>query len=252
MCELLGFTSSKKTDISAYLKAFYAHSTANPHGWGMMYEDGVRVILREAVSANESTFLADFIDSMQPQKRLLAHIRYATVGAVREENCHPFSGIDDSGREWTMIHNGTIFHGEHNYRYAAQQRGDTDSERFFLSMMDTVNHQLTGGIPTERERFEAINCFIAEHAPRNKLNLIIYDGDLMYVHKNLKNTLCFKRLENGIVFSTKPLDSGLWVPFPMTQVIAYRNGQEVFRGDRHKGVFVPPLDYITVTDAMYI
>ena len=65
MCELLGFTSSQKTDISAYLKAFYAHSVTNPHGWGMMYEDGVRVILREAVSANESAFLTDFIDSMQ-------------------------------------------------------------------------------------------------------------------------------------------------------------------------------------------
>jgi glutamine amidotransferase len=50
MCELLGFTASKKTDISAYLKAFYAHSVTNPHGWGMMYEDGVRVILKEAVS----------------------------------------------------------------------------------------------------------------------------------------------------------------------------------------------------------
>ncbi len=189
---------------------------------------------------------------MQPQKTLLAHIRYATVGTVREENCHPFSGTDDSGREWTMIHNGTIFQGEHNHRYAAHQQGDTDSERFFLAMLDAVNHQLTRGIPADRDRFDMINRFIVDHAPRNKLNLIIYDGDLMYVHKNLKNTLCFKRLEHGILFSTKPLDSGTWVPYPMTQVIAYRNGQEVFRGDRHKGVFIPPLDYITVNDTMYI
>lgn len=59
MCELLGFTASRKTDISAYLKAFYAHSVQNPHGWGMMFEDGVRVILKEAVSANQSTFPVD-------------------------------------------------------------------------------------------------------------------------------------------------------------------------------------------------
>ena len=137
-------------------------------------------------------------------------------------------------------------------RSSRHRQGDTDSERFFLSMMDAVNHQLAGGIPTDRERFEAVSRFIADHAPRNKLNLIIYDGDMLYVHKNLKNTLCFRRLEDGILFSTKPLDSGVWVPFPMTQVIAYRNGQEVFRGDRHKGVFIPPLDYITVNDAMYI
>jgi glutamine amidotransferase len=34
-----------------------------------------------------------------------------------------------------------------------------------------------------------INRFIADHAPRNKLNLIIYDGDLLYVHKNLNITV---------------------------------------------------------------
>ena len=38
---------------------------------------------------------------------------------------------------------------------------------------------------------------------------MIYDGELLYVHKNLKNTICFKRLENGIIFSTKPLDDGM-------------------------------------------
>ena len=139
-----------------------------------------------------------------------------------------------------------------HHHYDSVQLGETDSERFFLSMMDAVNDQLRGGIPTEHERFDTISRFIADHAPRNKLNLIIYDGDLMYVHKNLKNTLCFKRLENGIVFSTKPLDDGIWVPFPMAQVIAYREGQEVYRGERHKGILVPPLDYITVNDAMYI
>ena len=252
MCELLGFTASRQTDISGYLRTFFSHSIRNPHGWGMMYEDKIRVILKEAVSANESTFLSSYIDSMLPQKTLLAHIRFATVGLIKEDNCHPFSGIDNSGREWTLIHNGTIFHGSHNYHYDTVQQGETDSERFFLSMMDAVNDQLRSGIPTEHERFDTISRFIADHAPRNKLNLIIYDGDLMYVHKNLKNTLCFKRLENGIVFSTKPLDDGIWVPFPMAQVIAYREGQEVYRGERHKGIFVPPLDFITVNDAMYI
>ena len=115
-----------------------------------------------------------------------------------------------------------------------------------------MNEHISRAVPNERERFEIINTFIAENAPRNKLNLMIYDGDLLYVHKNLKNTLCFKRLENGIVFATKPLDSGIWIPFPMAQVIAYKHGHEVYRGDRHKGTFVPTLEYITAMDAMYI
>ena len=31
MCELLGFTSTKKTDISNYLRTFFSHSVQNPH-----------------------------------------------------------------------------------------------------------------------------------------------------------------------------------------------------------------------------
>ena len=252
MCELLGFTSEKNTDISDYLRSFFAHSRSNPHGWGMMYENVGRVILKEPVCASESSFLGDMIDSLAPQKNLLAHIRFATVGSINENNCHPFTGKDISGREWTLIHNGTIFNGRHNHRYSAAQQGDTDSERFFLSLLDYMNEHISRAVPKEHERFEIVNHFIVENAPRNKLNLMIYDGDMLYVHKNLKNTLCFKRLENGMIFSTKPLDDGVWIPFPMAQVIAYKQGHEVYRGDRHKGTFVPTLEYITAMDAMYI
>lgn len=38
----------------------------------------------------------------------------------------------------------------------------------------------------------------------------------------------------------------------MAQVIAYKHGREVYRGGRHKGTFVPTLEYITAMDAMYI
>ena len=252
MCELLGFTSEKNTDISGYLRTFFSHSRNNPHGWGMMYEDCGRTILKEPVRADESCFLGDILDSFSPKKTVLAHIRFATVGSINENNCHPFTGTDNSGREWTLIHNGTIFNGKHNHRYSAFQTGDTDSERFFLSLLDNMNEHISRAVPNERERFEIINNFIVDNAPRNKLNLIIYDGDMLYVHKNLKNTLCFKRLESGMIFSTKPLDNGVWIPFPMAQVIAYKNGREVYRGDRHKGTFVPSLEYITAMDAMDI
>lgn len=252
MCELLGFSSARNTDISDYLRAFFSHSNNNPHGWGMMYETDRREIVKEAVSAENSTFLPDIIDSLSPQKAALAHIRFATVGSISENNCHPFTGTDISGREWTLIHNGTIFNSRNSYRYSAVQTGDTDSERFFLSLLDNLNEHIARAVPNERERFEIVNNYIVDNAPRNKLNLMIYDGELLYVHKNLKNTLCFKRLENGLLFSTKPLDNGVWIPFPMAQVIAYKNGQEIHRGVRHKGTFVPTLEYITAMDAMYI
>ena len=252
MCELLGFSSAVPTDISEHLSTFFSHSVKHPHGWGLMRENRGREVFREPVRACDSSLLAAVMEDMIPQKTALAHIRFATVGSIDENNCHPFTGSDNSGREWTLIHNGTIFNSRHNHRYAAAQAGDTDSERFFLSLLDHMNEHISRVVPKEHERFEIVNHFIAENAPRNKLNLMIYDGDMLYVHKNLKNTLCFKRLENGMIFSTKPLDDGVWIPFPMAQVIAYKQGHEVYRGDRHKGTFVPTLEYITAMDAMYI
>ena len=253
MCELLGISSAKPIDASAYLKTFYAHSVLHPHGWGLMYESGgERMLLREAVRAVDSTYLGDVIESLEPQKTLLGHIRLATVGTVCEENCHPFTGRDLTGREWTLIHNGTIYSGKLNYQYYKRQRGDTDSERVFLALLDAVNEGIKLGRHSDHERFETVSHFIAQIAPRNKLNLMIWDGELLYVHKNLKNTLSYQRTEDGCIFSTQPLNDGTWIPFPIAQVIAFRDGEAVFRGERHKGIYVPTLSYITAMDAMHI
>ncbi|MEE5993318.1 MAG: class II glutamine amidotransferase [Oscillospiraceae bacterium] len=252
MCELFGITSSKPINPIELLKAFYAHSVRHPHGWGIMYEDNGRKIVKEPHRAYDSKILQSLLPTIPPQKNMLAHIRFATVGRVRMENCHPFVGTDHSGREWTLAHNGTVFTGKFNYQYYKKQDGDTDSERLFMAFIDDMNEHLRKGILSERERFEAVSEFVAKTAPRNKLNLIIYDGDLLYVHKNLQNTLYYKKISSGFVFSTKPLDEMEWIPFPVAQVIAYRDGKQVYRGTRHKGVFIPTLEYISTTDAMNI
>ena len=253
MCELLGISSAKPMEVSGFLKEFYSHSVMHPHGWGLMYHcDGERTILREPVRAIDSTFLGAVVDSLEPQTTLLGHIRLATVGAVKEENCHPYTGKDMTGREWTLIHNGTIYSGKTHYQYYKQQRGDTDSERLFLGLLDAVNESIKLGKNTEHERFQTVESFIEQNAPRNKLNLMIWDGELFYVHKNLKNTLSYQRTESGCIFSTQPLNDGMWIPFPVAQVIAFKDGRECYRGERHKGIYVPTLEYITAMDAMHI
>ncbi|MBR4554520.1 MAG: class II glutamine amidotransferase [Ruminococcus sp.] len=252
MCELLGFSGAERTDLAEVLRLFFAHSDKNPHGWGMMYEKNSSIIVREPKKASASTLLEKIMTGLPPQKTLLAHIRYATVGTIKKENCHPFRASDISGRVWTMIHNGTIYSGTGTYRYFKQQSGDTDSERLFMAFMDKINDRLGRGELSERERFALVSEFTAEHAPRNKLNLMLYDGDLLYVHKNMKNTLSCKKFESGLLFTTVPLDNDGWTPMPMAQLVAYRNGSEVYRGERHKGVFIPTLEYITALDAMNI
>ena len=250
MCELLGFSSSRETDIRVYLNEFFSHGIQHPHGWGFMRENqGSTEIIKEAVSSVESNKIARIIEETLPQKTTLAHIRLATIGSIRFENCHPYSQTDYSGRSWTLIHNGTIYSGKQLMKYMHTQIGDTDSERISLALLDEINEKQP---KTAKQRFDVVDNFVVSLSKRNKLNLMIYDGELLYVHQNMRDTLYYKSENDGIVFSTKPLDNGDWKLYPMTQLCAFQSGKKVFEGTKHEHIFVPALDYITEMDAMNI
>lgn len=254
MCELLGINTSSPIDPAPYLGEFFSHSVRHPHGWGVMRKiHGRTAVFKESVSAGESNVLDDIIKGTEPQTDLLAHIRLATVGGMKNENSHPFTAADISGRVWTFIHNGTIYSGTELMNYIARQKGDTDSERVFLYLLDEVNRAIkNGGGLDGKERFEIVNRLVCTLSPRNKLNLMIFDGEVLYVHKNMKNTLCFKSLGNGYVFSTVPLDGGEWRGFPLAKLMAYKNGSLLYEGTSHNNVFIPTLEYISAMAAMNI
>lgn len=250
MCELLGFTSAHEKDVREYLKEFYSHGIQHPHGWGLMYEDkGERKVYREAVCSATSKTISGIIAEIPLQSSFLAHIRLATVGSIKAENCHPYSQTDNTGRCWTLIHNGTIYSGRQLMKYLYTQTGDTDSERISLALLDEINNK---NPETAKQRFDIVDNFVVSLSKRNKLNLMIYDGELLYVHQNMKDTLYYKAENDSIVFSTKPLDNGNWKSYPMTQLCAFRAGKKVFEGTKHENIFVPTLEYITATDAINI
>lgn len=253
MCELLGFSSDKAVDVQEYLREFYRHGVHNPHGWGLVRECGEKIeIIKEPVSAAESKIINSVIKKTLPQKNAMAHIRLATVGSIKPENCHPYSGTDNFGRCWTLIHNGTIYSDKKLTKYLNVQSGDTDSERIFFYLLDEINRAQTKKPLTARQRFEIVDNLVVSLSPRNKLNLIIFDGELMYVHKNMKDTLCCKTEKGSIIFSTKPLDNGEWKEYPLAQLFAFHAGKKVFEGRKHNHIFIPALEYITAFDAMHI
>lgn len=265
MCELLGISSDTPNDYKNILRNFFAHSSDNPHGWGIMFEKNAlgtgshksnykTEIFKEPVNAQDSSRLNKIIDDMENQKNLMAHIRYATVGSIKYENCHPYTATDSSGREWTMIHNGTIYSGNVISEFSKVQKGDTDSERIFLCMLSRINKAISESTEnlSARHRFDIIDTLMHDLSTRNKLNIMIYDGELLYVHKNMKNTLSFKRQDNGIILATKPLDDEGWMPLPMTQLLAFKAGKLVYEGTNHGNAFVPALETITQYAAMNI
>ncbi|MCD8046061.1 MAG: class II glutamine amidotransferase [Clostridiales bacterium] len=239
MCELFGVCVRQPVECRDYLREFYRHSCRHPNGWGLAILDGnSAVIEKEPLEADKSSYLHERLTVPVEGRLILAHIRYATIGNVEYKNCHPFSGADCTGRRWTLIHNGTIFEYDPLNRYVERQVGDTDSERIFLFLLDEVNRRTRseGKLDAEK-RFQLLDELVADMAKGNKLNLVISDGEYMYVHTNYENSLNFRKRRGQVIFSTEPLGRDVWEPIPMIILLAWRNGELVYTGTNRGQVF---------------
>ena len=244
MCELFGTTGKKRRRINELLKKFFDRGAVHKDGWGIAFFDsGAPLRERGVESASESARVKELLANELLAANMLAHIRYASCGARRVENCHPFVLSDASGRFWTLIHNGAMVVGPRVDRFKGAQSGDTDSERVLYCLVDAINRRTeqTGRALTDRERFDALDETICELSRNNPLNLLFYDGDVLYAHRNSNNvhtkdevSLYMKTVDESITFSTVPLDDAVhWEPVPGTRLLAYRDGETLFTGTDH-------------------
>lgn len=243
MCELFGACSQDRYQIDEYLKEFFSHSSSHPHGWGLACMEGNEIsIEKEPMQASKSNYLKERLSVPVRVKTAFAHIRYATIGNVEYKNCHPYTKKDIHGRQWTLIHNGTIFECPKLNRYVSLQNGSTDSERILLYIVEQVNErekQLGRKLAGE-ERFYLLDSIIAKMSKGNKLNLMLYDGELFYVHTNYANSLYQLEKEHQIVFSTTPLGKEKleWQPVTFTTLLAYSQGERIFTGTDHGNEYI--------------
>lgn len=244
MCELFGVSSPEKIQVNTLLETFFSHAKKNPDGWGMACFKGRNVsIEKQPISASKSVYLKQRLRGPFYVSDFLAHIRAATRGDMVYNNCHPFSGTDAVGRNWTLIHNGTIFEYEPLSRYVREQDGTTDSERILLYIIDQMSEaeERERRDLTEEERFHILDQIVCEMSDDNKLNLLLYDGEILYVHTNFKNSLYQSRRGKAMVFSTTELDhldEYSWEPVPFTRLLSYKKGQLMRIGTNHKHEFV--------------
>ena len=115
----------------------------------------------------------------------IAHVRASTFGATARENCHPFAY-----RNWTFAHNGGIgqfvvirrdIENRLSDLYYDARRGSTDSELFFLLML---NNGLEQDVKAAIERsIQQVNELLEEkralEAPV-RLSCVFSDGDNIY------------------------------------------------------------------------
>jgi glutamine amidotransferase len=239
MCQLFGLTSHEALEVNGLLDEFFSHSEVHAHGWGFAsFGAHITHIEKEPTKARESAYLKQILTYPLRATTAFAHIRYATRGAVTEVNCHPFSAPDVTRRRWTLIHNGTISHGDLLEPYRAEQLGETDSERILYCLLDRVNTQtLALGRPLDdRERYGLVRALMKELSPDNSINLMVYDDELLYVYPNERfeevETACLaaiyrRKTENGYLFSTVPLDDNPWELMRLGEVTVYHKGHLV-------------------------
>lgn len=239
MCELFAFSGRHEENLTPYLIKFFSHSDRNPHGWGIADLHGPVGIEKEPKKANDSRFLPHIIKELLPTDLLMAHIRLGTVGAMNYDNCHPFELSDASGQSWTFMHNGTIFHSDVLGKFQKDQKGTTDSERIFLYIISEIN-ELHDGHPEEaskEEKYSVIERITTELAPGNKLNMMLSDGEDLYIHSNMKGTLYFRPLGSGTLFATVPLDNEEWTLLEQRRLMVFSNGECVYKGTKHEGSY---------------
>jgi len=248
MCEMLGISAKRRIRANDILREFYSHAERHPHGWGLAtFRDGAAPLIeKEAVKATESECLKKRLAEPIEESVLMAHIRLATVGHLECCNSHPFSATDNYGRVWTLEHNGTIFNGAKLNRYMGLQFGSTDSERILLRLVDLVNERQIrlGRALDKKERFDVLEGLIAEHAGGNKLNLLVYDGEILYAHTNFQGSLHVRAHDGALVFSTRPLAGDGWRQLPLTRLVAAKDGEIVREGAAHEKEYIyNPNDY---------
>lgn len=241
MCEIFGACFDREYCINSYLKSFYSHSNNHPHGWGLAYMDDSNIsIAKESLEASKSHYLKEHLSQPIVSKTVLAHIRYATIGNIDYKNCHPYSKRDNFSRRWTLIHNGTIFDYPRLNKFLRLQKGDTDSERILLYIIEQINsiQEITGKPLAAEERFTLLDSIVSDMSKGNKLNLLIFDGEYMYAHTNYADHLHYLKKEEGIIFSTLPLTDEKWKKVPFTSLQAYKDGRHIFSGTNHNNEFI--------------
>jgi glutamine amidotransferase len=148
-------------------------SRRNPDGYGIatFSSDGTPDVDKHPVAAyRDAAFATDALE--RESRTFLAHVRYASVGALEAQNTHPF---EQRGR--VFAHNGHIEGLEALDERLGDDRslvrGDTDSERFFALV--TKETEARGG--DVGAGLVAAARWIARHLPLLALNCILATPD---------------------------------------------------------------------------
>ncbi len=204
MVRMFGFIGNRP-DLGAHVLESNAsvlkvrRTDGEPLGWGLgFYQAGEVLLRRRPIDERDEIDLVEAASDLRTDV-LIAHVRRASVGALRTENTHPFRY-----RSWLWAQTGTIVGFDRlRERLIGSQpeflrrnvRGETDSELFFylfLSFLHDAGSLHDGNVSPEaigaalRASIALVDRLSAEEGfERNSGDILVTNGERMVaVHRN--------------------------------------------------------------------
>ena len=191
MCQLLGMNCNTPTDVTFSFAGFAQRGGRTDHhadGWGIAFFEGRGARLFIDSSAACSSPVAELIRRYPIKSRnVISHIRKATVGDVRLENCHPFVR-ELWGRYWVFAHNGDLKDYAPRLHGHFHPVGDTDSERAFCWLMQELA-KAHASVPPVEELTRTLRELTPQIASHGTFNMLLSNGQALWAHASTK--LCY-------------------------------------------------------------
>ncbi len=250
MCQLLGMNCNVPTDICFSFEGFAkrgGETDEHKDGWGVAFFEGRGCRTFMDVQPSAGSVISDLV-TRYPIKSLnvIAHIRKASVGAVKLENTHPFTR-ELWGRNWVFAHNGDLldFHPQLTGRFLPV--GGTDSEQAFCLILETM-HSRYGNQPGPSELYQLVQETAGEISDFGNFNFLLSNGEYLFAHcssdlhylirqhpfssaqlKDLDMTIDFQQVTNTddrvAVIATQPLTvNEEWIKMQPGECLLFRDG----------------------------
>ena len=179
---------------------------------------------------------------------VIAHIRKATQGATGLENTHPFMR-ELWGRYWIFAHNGNLVDYAPDLDGNFLPVGQTDSERAFCHLLQTLRRSFPDGMPDREDLCDALDRFAEKVRGYGPFNFLLSNGDCLFAHRatelhyiirqapfpvaHLKDedlSVDFNEVttpdDRVALIATVPLtDNEVWTPLPIGRVAMFLNGE---------------------------
>jgi glutamine amidotransferase len=251
MCQLLGMNCNVPTDICFSFEGFCARggkTDDHKDGWGIAFFEGKGCRIFLDAKSSVASPIAELVRSYPIHStHVIAHIRKATQGEINLENCHPFRR-ELWGRYWVFAHNGDLPGFEINSSSFYIAVGNTDSEKAFCLILETLRKAFPEGRPPIEKLYPVLKDITLNIAKQGIFNYLLSDGDYFFAHCSTKLcyivrqapfagahlidediTVDFNELttpdDRVAVIATTPLtDNEVWTQIQPGQLLAFRDG----------------------------